>query len=208
MNVGEQNNKEPGNDGRTWIQVAETLGVSETQMILEYLRAQGIPAMAIESRGIALITGRHSIARVMVPLEEVGPALELLDPEDDFESEEDGPFDLTSPTSDLNKALLGTTAVAMIPLGAGIAYALSVTIGSEDDEGGDALFDCPKCGVSLELSEDEIGQRAFICPDCREAIRLDIYVACPWCEAELELEPNELSQGWFICPECRRAVRA
>ncbi len=209
MNPIQQHDQDIGNDGRQWVQVTETVGVSQTEMIVEYLRAQGVHAVAVENRALGLITGANSTARVLVPEEDVGQALYLLEPDEDMDTEEDNAdeFDDNSSISGIDKAVLGATAIALNPLGAGIGFVMAATMGSEEDKRADDLFDCPQCGTRLELSENEFDQRWFICPDCAAFIRLDDFVVCLSCRSELELDAEEQSRGWYICPECRRAVR-
>ncbi|MGB3715033.1 MAG: hypothetical protein WA996_11450 [Candidatus Promineifilaceae bacterium] len=164
--------------------------------------------MAIETRSFALITGANSTARVMVPEEDVGPALNLLEPEDGFVAEEEGAeeLDSTSSASAVNKTVLGATAIAFNPLGAGIAYAISKTISTEEEQTVGNQVDCPECGVGLELSDDELVERRFTCPECDQVIGLDDFVICPSCRSELELDAVEQSRGWYICPEYWRVV--
>ena len=57
-----QYNQVEGNDDPQWVQVADTFGVSQTEMIIGYLRAQGVHAVAIENRALGLITGANSTA--------------------------------------------------------------------------------------------------------------------------------------------------
>ncbi len=116
-------------------------------------------------------------------------------------------LDSASSASAVDKTLLGVTAVALNPLGAGIAYALSKTIRSEEDHSAGNLVDCPECGIGLELSGDEMIERRFTCPECDQDINLDDFAVCPSCRSELELDADEQIRGWYICPECRRAVR-
>jgi len=209
MNPSHQENQHRENDERPWVQVSETFGVSRTEMIIEYLRAQGIQAVAIENRAIGLITGANSTARLMVPEEDVGQALYLLEPDDDLEEEEDSADenDADSSVSGIDKAVLGATAIALNPLGAGIGFVIASTVGSDDDETAYELIGCPQCGANLELSEYEVEQKWFTCSECHEFIQLDDFVICLLCRSELELDADELSRGWYICPECRRAVR-
>jgi len=209
MNPSPQDNQHSENDDRPWVQVADTFGVSQTEMIIGYLRAQGIQAVAIEDRALGLITGANSTARVMVPEDDVGQALYLLEPDDDLDVEEESADedDAGSSVSGIDKAVLGATAIALNPLGAGIGYAISKTMVSEGEKTGYESVCCPHCGTDLDLSEDEVNQRWFTCPECDEFIRLDDFVVCLSCRSELELDAEDLSRGWYICPECRRAVR-
>lgn len=196
-------------DSREWVQVTETFGVSQTEMIIEYLRDNGIHVVAIESRALGLITGTNTGARVMVPEDEVGLTLSLLKPEDNNDIEEDD-ADETYPTSQISgidKAVLVATAFALSPLGTVIAYSISRTISDEEDEIDDHLVDCPNCGIGLELSDDNILDGRFACPECDKVTKLDDLVVCSRCRTQLELDADELSRGWYICPECRWAVR-
>jgi uncharacterized protein YbaR (Trm112 family) len=209
MNPLQQQNQVKGYDDHQWVQVTETLGVSHTGMVIEYLRGNGIHAIAIESTAIGLITGANSTARVMVPEEEAGQTLYLLEPEADIENDEDSvdEFDSSSSVSGIDKAVLGATALALSPLGLGIAYAISRTMSSEEDEAVNRSMYCPTCGIGLELSEEELLRRQFTCPDCDQVVRLDDQVVCPKCRSELDLDSDEQARGWYICPECRWAVR-
>ncbi len=208
MNPLQQHDQDKGSDDVQWVQVTETIGVSQTEMIIEYLRDQGIHAVAIENRALGLITGANSTARVMVLEEDVAQALYLLEPDGDVDAEEDNADDIddNSTISGIDKAVLGATAIALNPLGAGIGFAISKTMGSEEETAYELVF-CPQCGANLELSEDEVKQRWYTCPECEEFIRLDDFVVCLSCRSELVLDAEELSRGWYICPECRRAVR-
>jgi uncharacterized protein YbaR (Trm112 family) len=192
-----------------WVQVAETIGTTQTGMVVEFLREEGIHAVALGSRALGIITGENTVARVMVPEEEVGPTLDLLDPQSDSEDRWVGTADSdsTSSMSSTTKALLGATAFVFSPLGAGIAIAMSQTFNSEEDKDTNNLIDCPNCWTGLELSDDEMEQRQFTCPECNQITRLDDMVVCPSCRLSLKLDADEQSRGWYICPECRWAVR-
>ena len=196
------------NDDIQWVQVAETVGTAQTGMVVEYLRERGIHAVALGSRALGMITGENVVARVMVPEQEVGATLDLIEPDDDFqessESNEEGLSD--SSISDSSKALLGVTAFVFNPLGAGIAYAASHAIDTEEDEVSTKAFDCPKCWTALELSDDEIEQGQFTCPECDHFVQLDDFTVCPSCQSSLELDADEKARGWYICPECRWAI--
>jgi uncharacterized protein YbaR (Trm112 family) len=201
----DQNNE---NDDEQWVQVAETNGTSQTGMVVEYLRERGIHAVALGSRALGMITGENTAARVMVTEEEVGQALDLLEPESDYESWDDtDESDSSSSMSGTTRALLDATAFVFNPLGTGIAYAASQSMDSDGDKSANNLIDCPNCRTGLELSADEIELRQFTCPECDEIVQLDDFVVCPHCQSELELEADERSRGWYICPECRWAVR-
>ena len=192
-----------------WVQVAETIGTTHTGMVVEYLRERGIQAVALGSRALGMITGENTVARVMVPEQEVGSTLELLEPGDDYQEISDNVEDNHSDSSlsGSARALLGATAIVFNPLGAGIAYAASHTFDSEEDDTDNNMFDCPNCWTALELSADELEQRQFTCPECSQFFQLDDFTVCPSCQSSLELEPEEKSRGWYICPECRWAVR-
>ncbi len=192
-----------------WVQVAETIGTTQTGMVVEYLRERGIHTVALGSRALGMITGENTVARVMVPEEEVGLTLELLEPEDDYQEILDNVEDSQSVSSISGsaKALLGATAIVFNPVGVGIAYAASHTFDSEEDDTDSNTFDCPNCWTSLELSADELDQRQFKCPECNQFVQLDDFAVCPSCQSSLELDAEEKSRGWYICPECRWAVR-
>jgi hypothetical protein len=97
----------------------------------------------------------------MVPEEDVGKALYLLDPGDNVGVEEDSADEdeANSSISGIDKAVLGATAIALNPLGAGIGYAISKIMGSEEEKTAYEFVYCPHCGTGLDLSEDEVTQR-------------------------------------------------
>jgi len=185
------------------------LGDAQITMIVEYLHANDIHAVAIESSALEMITGANSVGRIMVPEEEVGEALDLLEPEEatgSVETPVEDEEDEEEEFSTFDKAVLGATAVIMSPIGAAIGYVIARTF-AEDEVADENETECPICGTFLELSDDELDQRWYTCPECENVVPLEDFVVCPTCQAELVLDAREKAQGWFICPDCRRAMR-
>lgn len=208
MNPFKKHDRNTEYNDRQWVTVTETFGTENTKMIVEYLRDNGITAVVSGSTSLGLLTGANSPARVLVPEEDVEQAMYLLAPEAGPEEEEDNADkeDVPDSMSDMHKAVLGATAIAFNPLGAGIAYVVSKTVNLKD-ESANNLIDCPACGNQLVVSEAELEERQLTCPECDEVISLEGFVICPSCQSELELDAEELSRGWYICPECRWANR-
>lgn len=196
-----------------WIAVTETYGDTNTGLVIEYLRSNGLQAVAYENSALALITGANSSARIMVPEEEVEAAMNLLEPADDFdEFEEDGDESEIEPdgsVSEISKMVLGATAVAFDPIGAGIAYAVSRFATPKAEPDGH-LVDCPNCGESLELSEEELIKGEYICPECHKLTTFESFVDnlvdCPNCGEPLELSEDDLLAREFVCPECKQDI--
>lgn len=208
MNPFKKRNRNTEHNDPHWVIVTETFGTENTKMIVEYLRDNGITAVVSGSTSLGLLTGANSPARVLVPEEAVEKAMYLLAPEADLEGEENIADEEDAPASmsDMHKAVLGATAIAFNPLGAGIAYVVSKTVDLKDKSANN-LIDCPACGHQLMVSEAELGKRRLTCPECAEVVNLEGFVICPSCQSELELDAEELSRGWYICPQCRWANR-
>lgn len=208
MGLSKKGNRNAGQEAIQWVTVAETLGTAHTKMLVEYLRENGLRAVAYGSTSLGLLTGANSSARVMVPEEEVETAMSLLEPEAGVKEEEgnDDDTDSSSEISNFHKVVLGATAVAFNPLGAGIAYAVS-RAASSGDESVDDRVECPNCGIGFELSDMETTERESVCPECDHMFSLDDHIVCPSCRTEVELDDDERVRGWYICPECRWAIR-
>jgi uncharacterized protein YbaR (Trm112 family) len=208
MNPFKRSEQNTEHDAHQWVTVSETFGTANTKMIVEYLRENGIVAIVSGSTSLGLLTGANSPARVMVTEEDVEKAMYLLEPEGTIEGDENNASENDDPASvsDVHKAVLGATAIAFNPLGAGIAYVVSKTV-SLKDKSTDDLIDCPGCGNRLDLSQAELEKRQLTCPECAAVISLEGFVVCPTCQSELELDAEEQSHGWYVCPECRWAHR-
>lgn len=209
------NDSEPiplDHDDVKWISVWQTSGETQTEMILDYLRQNGLHAIAYGDTSLGLITGTNCTVNVMVPEQEIETAIFLLhsssdqDPaaevDDSPENEQEGAD--SAAVSTTQKVLLGATAIAFNPLGAGIAYVASQTVSPYLD--GLRQIECPICGLDLELAEDEVAKHEFVCPECRENISLDDIALCLQCHAETEISADDRSRGWYICHACQCAV--
>lgn len=189
-----------------WVQVALAQGSIEAGMIVEYLRAEGIQAVAWQEgvgNAMGLYTGGMGTAKVMVPEASVDEALALLEVDEGYDpsiTEED------EPTSGLTKAVLGATAVVMNPIGAGIAVGLSYFMGS-DPQDEENLVTCRECETPLTLSREEEQQGWYVCPECNNRITLVVLSRCPNCQTELELNDTEVLQRWYRCSECDELVQ-
>ena len=136
----------------------------------------------------------------MVREDQVELAHSLLEAEVEGDLEGDQPAD-DSP-SDTSKAVMGLTAIALSPLGAGLAIGVSQLLGRHHTDEQAYLVECAQCGTELELSNQEVAQGHFICPECQWLIQLSAYVICPACQTQLVLDEAEQRQGWYRCPEC------
>jgi hypothetical protein len=199
------------NEGEiSWVQVAAANGPTEAGMIVEYLRAEGIRAVAWQEgagNALGLYMGSLGTARVMVPEEDAEEALALLEEEDEPLGSGDDETDDEDSASGLTKAVLGATAVIVNPIGAGIAVGLSYFMGSDTEKVEGRTIDCRICGTNLELSPEEVNQGWYVCPECESTVHLVVLSRCPVCQTELELDEAEIAQRWYRCSECNELVQ-
>jgi hypothetical protein len=193
-----------------WVQVAVAYGPSEAGMIVEYLRAEGVKAVAWQEgagNALGLTVGMLGTVRVMVPERDAEEALALLEVDEEFLQSWDDDEDEEDTASGLTKALLGATLVALNPIGAGIAVGLTYFMGSDDDEKGDKVVICRECAAELELSQEEAEQGWYVCSKCESTVHLVVLSRCPNCQTELELDESEVAQRWYRCSECDDLVQ-
>lgn len=193
-----------------WVQVTTARGPMEAGLIVEYLRAEGIKAVAWPEGGgeaLGFTDGPLAASKILVPEDSFQEALALLEaeesPAEEMEDEDEGG---SGSTSDLTKAVLGATALAVNPIGTGIAIGLTYFMGSDLDEEGGGEVDCLACGAALELNREEAEQGWFTCPECGTPQPLALLTRCPNCQSELELDEAELEAGRYQCPECGQEV--
>lgn len=194
-----------------WVQVTSARGPMETGLIVEYLRAEGIKAIAWPEGGgeaLGFTDGPLAASKILVPEDSFQEALALLEEEeslaDEMEDEEEGD---RGSRSDLTKAVLGATALAVNPLGTGIALGLTYFMGSDLDEESEGVVDCIACGIALELNREETEQGWFTCPECGTPQPLALLARCPNCQSELELDEAEKKASRYQCPECGQEVQ-
>ena len=193
-----------------WVQVAAAYGETEAAMVVEYLRAEGIKAVAWQEgagNALGLYVGNLGTAKIMVPEWDAEEALALLEVDEEFDELPEGfeEYEEDSP-SGVTKAVLGATAVIMNPIGAGIAVGLSYFMGSGDSDEADRKVACRQCGTGLELSQEEAEQGWYVCPECDSRNHLVVLARCPNCQTELELDESEVAQRWYRCSECNELV--
>jgi tetratricopeptide (TPR) repeat protein len=160
------------------VKVTETMGAITAEIIASRLRSEGILA-AVWQEGVGqaygLNVGPLGTRHVVVMEKDAQEArdilahVEALAPAEALEGE---PGTLTTPTfSPLVKTILGATAVAFNPIGAGIAYLLS-TFSTKD-----TVITCPFCDTELELDSYELEQGWYVCAACEQTVSLDGYFA-------------------------------
>jgi len=207
--MNEEGRPDSSQDG--WVQVASARGPMEAGLLVEYLRAEGIKAVAWPEGGgeaLGFTDGPLAASKILVPEDSFQEALALLEAEEipaDEMEDEDG--EGSGSTSDLAKAVLGATALALNPIGTGIAVGLAYFMGSDLDEESEGMVDCMACGTALELNREELEQGWFTCPECDTAQPLAVLTRCPSCQAELQLDETELEEGRYQCPECGQEVQ-
>jgi len=199
------------NSGETgWVQVTVAYGPTEAGMIVEYLRAEGVKAVAwLEGAGnaLGLTVGMLGTVRVMVPERDAEEALALLEVDEELLQSWDDEEEVEDTASGLTKALLGATLVALNPIGAGIAVGLTYFMGGDDIEEGDRVVTCRECAAELELSQVEAEQGWYVCSECESTVHLAVLSRCPACQTELELDESEIAQRWYRCSECDEMVQ-
>jgi hypothetical protein len=185
-------------------------GPTEAGMIVEYLRAEGVKAVAWQEgagNALGLTVGMLGTAKVMVPEKEAEEALALLEVDEELLQSWDDEEDEEDKAAGLTKALLGATLVALNPIGAGIAVGLTYFMGGDDGDEGELLVTCRECAAKLKLSREEEEQGWYICPECKSTIHLVVLSRCPACQTELELDDAEVAQRWYRCSECDEKVQ-
>jgi len=200
----------PAHEGDAgWVQLAEVAGAEESALVVSYLKANGVEAFSWQEgagRAFGLSIGALGVSHIMVREGQEEPARLLLEAE--VADNLGGEPAAGNPLPDSSKAVMGLTAVAINPLGAGLAFGISQVLGRHDDEGElTNLVECVHCGTALELSEQEVAQGAYTCPECQHTIQLSDYVVCSACESELALNEAEQTQGWYQCPECDQVTQ-
>ena len=156
---------------------------------------------------LGLYMGTLGTARVMVPEGDMEEALALLEVDEELDELPEGFEDYEDSSSGVTKAVLGATAVALNPIGAGIALGLSYFMGSSDEDEAGLSVKCRECKSELELSREEAEQGWFVCPECNSRNFLSVQARCPNCQTELELDDTEVAQRQYRCSECDELVR-
>lgn len=188
-----------------WVQLETVSGAEEASLLVGYLRANGVEALAWQEgagRAYGLSVGSLGVSHIMVREDQKQLAQSLLEAEVEDYSEDDQSAE--DALSDSSKAAMGLIAAVFNPVGTALALGLSQLAGRHDEDDQPQLVECAECGAELELSTQEIAQGHYICPECQELIRLDDYVVCPACQTQLALDKVERRQGWYRCPECEQ----
>jgi hypothetical protein len=201
--------KEPEAESAEWVQLKTAIGPEEAALEVAFLRANGVEALTWQQgagHAMGLTVGPMGASHVMVREDQLELARSIMESEGEADLEGDRPAD--DEPSDTSKVVMGAAALALNPLGAGLAVGAGLAIGASqllrkrDPDTGKYLVDCSQCGTPLELSDEEVAEGQFICPECQQLVQLSDYVICPNCQTELALDEAEKEQGWFRCPEC------
>ncbi len=189
-----------------WVQLKTAVGPEDASLEVAFLRANDIDAFAWQQgagRAYGLTVGPLGVTHIMVREDQLQSAHSLMESKvevDQEEASDDSP-------SDTSRTVMGAAAIALNPLGTGLAIGASRLLDRHKPDEDAALVECPQCGVALELSDQEVAQGYFSCPECQQLVQLDDYVICPVCQTELVLDEAERRQGWYRCPECRQKTR-
>jgi predicted RNA-binding Zn-ribbon protein involved in translation (DUF1610 family) len=185
-----------------WVQLKTAAGPEEAALEVAYLHANGVEAFAQQGAGQAfgVTLGLVGTSHVMVRKDQLELARSIIESEAQVSPDEDQPAD--DSLSGISKAAMGPAALALNPIGAGLAIGAAQLVGRRDAEDQAFVVECAQCGVELELSDQEVAQGYFICPECQQLIELSDYVVCPVCQSQLALDNEERVQGWYRCPEC------
>ncbi|MGD8586536.1 MAG: hypothetical protein PVJ75_14390 [Chloroflexota bacterium] len=191
-----------------WVQLKTATGPEEAALEVAFLRANGVEAFTWQEgagHAYGLTVGLLGASHIMVKEDQLELARSIIESQAEASPEADQPTDDTF--SETSKAMMGLTAIALNPLGAGMAIGASQLLGRHHADEQANLVDCPQCGTPLELSDEEVAQGHFICPECGGLIQLSNYVICPICQTELVLDEAERKQGWYRCPECDQVTQ-
>jgi ssDNA-binding Zn-finger/Zn-ribbon topoisomerase 1/predicted RNA-binding protein YlxR (DUF448 family) len=192
-----------------WVQLKTASGPEEAALEVAYLRANGVEAYTWQQgagRAYGLTLGSLGASHVMVREGQEQLARAILEEEVEGSLDYDEADDSLS---DASKAAMGLTAVALSPIGAGLAFGISQVLGRHgDDEDQEAnRVDCIYCEATVELTDQEIEQGHYICPECQQLVLLSDYVVCPSCQTPLSVSKDEREQGWYRCPECDQVTQ-
>jgi len=193
-----------------WVQLKTANGPEEAALEVAYLRANGVEAYTWQQgagRAYGLTLGSLGASHIMVREDQEQLARAILETEVENNSDNDEAADDSLP--DASKAMMGLTAVALNPIGAGLAFGISQVLGrhGEDEDEKANSVDCLYCGTALELSDQEIEQGHYICPKCQQLVLLSDYIVCPSCHTQLSVNEEERKQGWYRCPECDQVTQ-
>jgi predicted RNA-binding Zn-ribbon protein involved in translation (DUF1610 family) len=178
-------------------------GPEEAALEVAFLRANGVEAFAWQEgagHAYGLTVGLLGASHVMVREDQLELARSIIESEAEVGLEEGQPAD--DGLSDTSKAVMGLVAVALNPLGTGLALGASQLLDRQRvDEQADRV-ECGHCGKIVSLSARQAKQGWFFCSHCHGLGQLEDFVTCPSCGSELELTEEEWDQGWYRCPEC------
>lgn len=194
--------EEPEAESAEWVQLKTAAGPEEAALEAAFLRANGVEALTWQQgagHAYGLTVGMLGASHIMVRQDQLELARSVIESQAEEGLEEDQPADSVSDTS---KAVMGMAALALSPIGVGLALGASQLLGRHHADEQAYLVECGHCGETVNLSARQTKQGWFFCPHCHGLGQLDDFVTCLSCGSELELIEEEWDQGWYRCPEC------